>query len=321
MAAPLQTPTATRGQIVVALLAVYVVWGSTYLGIRVAIESIPPLLMAGGRFLAAGLLMLGFARGWVRAAWPTRRQWRDAVVVGGCLLLGGNGGVTLGERVLPSGLAALLVTTVPMFLLLFGWWAGMSPRPGLPILGCLALGWLGVGLLVHPAAAPVVAGGAPPSNTQFYGHCGLVLGAAAIWAAGSLYAKRADKPASAVMNVGAQMLLGGAMLALAGAFAGEWAPFHWHAVTARSAWAVVYLVLIGALVGFSAYIWLLGACAPTLVGTYAFVNPAVAVLLGHLVLGEVVTGGMLLGMGAILAAVALIVLLPDRNRAKLPQPA
>lgn len=313
---PLSTPPPARprrGQIILALLAVYVVWGSTYLGIRVAIESIPPLLMAGIRFLSAGVLMLGFARLWLRAPWPTRTQWRDAGIIGACLLFGGNGGVTLGERDVPSGLAALLVTTVPMFLLLFGWWAGMSPRPGWIVLGALALGWVGVGLLVGPASIPL-AGAPARTNAHFYGSSALILGAAAIWAVGSLYAKRADKPASAVVSVGAQMLLGGALLTVTGLAHGEWAQLHVAAITARSAWAFVYLILVGAIVGYSAYLWLLGACSPALVGTYAFVNPAVAVGLGWAILGEPVNPGMLLGMSAILAAVALIVLFPAKTR-------
>ena len=314
-ASPAADPAATKGQITLGLLAVYLVWGSTYLGIRVAIESLPPMLMAGTRFFVAGLLMMAFARLRWQTPWPTPRQWRDAGIVGGCLLLAGNGGVTLAERHLPSGLVALLVTTVPMFLLLFGWWAGMSPRPGLPILGSLALGWVGVGLLVHPSSVPVAGAAAAPTNgIRFYGDAALVLGAAAVWAAGSLYAKRADKPASAVQAVGAQMLLGGAMQLLAGTLAGEWALLHPAAVTARSLWALLYLTLCGSLVGFSAYVWLLGVCSPSLVGTYAFVNPAVAVGLGWWLLGEPVSPAMGLGMGIILTAVALIVLWPGKPR-------
>ncbi len=303
---------ATRGQIVLALLAVYIVWGSTYLGIRVAIESIPPLLMAGVRSMIAGVIMITFAKAWLRTPWPTRTQWRDAAIVGACLLLGGNGGVTLSELYLPTGLAALLVTTVPMFLLLFGWWAGMSSRPGWIMLAALALGWVGVGMLVHPTATPMADRAAVPTSTQFYGAVVLILGAAAIWAAGSLYTRRAAKPASAALGVGAQMLLGGSFLVVAGSIHGEWAALDLHAITARSGWAFVYLVLIGSLVGFSAYVWLLGVCSPALVGTYAFVNPAVAVALGWAILGEAVTPTMFLGMGVTLAAVALIVLFPAK---------
>ncbi len=295
-----------------ALLAVYIVWGSTYLGIRVAIESIPPLLMAGMRSILAGTAMIACAKLWLKTPWPTRRQWRDATIIGGCLLLGGNGGVTLAERFLPSGLAALLVTTVPMFLLLFGWWAGMVARPGWIVFFALALGWVGVGLLVRPGSVPVADHGTPASPGQFYGSIALILGAAAIWAVGSLYSKRAAKPASAVLGVGTQMLLGGTLLVVAGTAHGEWAHLHVGEITARSGWAFVYLTLIGSLVGYSAYVWLLGACSPALVGTYAFVNPAVAVLLGWAILGEPVTLPMFLGMGVTLAAVALIVLFPAK---------
>lgn len=309
---------ASPWRIAVALLAVYVVWGSTYLGIRVAIESIPPLLMAGGRFVIAGGLMIAFARLGLKTPWPTRRQWRDAAIVGACLLLGGNGGVTLAELVLPSGLAALLVTTVPMFLLLFGWWAGISPRPGFVTVLALAFGWLGVALLVRPATVPVAASALVPSQAQFYGSVALILVAAAIWAAGSLYAKRADKPSSAVLAVGAQMLSGGAFQLLAGTLHGEWSQLRPDTITAHSVWAFVYLTLVGSIIGYSAYVWLLGVCPPMLVGTYAFINPAVAVLLGWAIVGEPVTRNMLLGMTTTLAAVALIVLFPPKATAKSP---
>ena len=146
-------PSSQSAKIALALGTVYVVWGSTYFAIRVAIESIPPLLMASARFVLAGTLMVAFARWWQRAAWPTRRQWRDAAVVGACLLLVGNGGVTLGERSIPSGLAAMLVATVPMFMGLFGWWSGVTPRLGAVAFLSMAVGFTGVCLLVHPGLA------------------------------------------------------------------------------------------------------------------------------------------------------------------------
>lgn len=293
-------------RIALALAAVYVVWGSTYLGIRVAIESIPPLLMAGARFTAAGILMIAYARGVQRAAGPTPRQWRDAAIVGACLLLVGNGGVTLAERALPSGLTAMLIATVPMFLLLFGWASGISSRPSAPVAVALGIGFGGVYLLVRPppgALAPAYGGSILTALTS-----------AAVWAAGSLYATRADRPASPVLNIGMQMFAGGLLLALGGMLHGELAGFDPAAITARSGWALFYLTAVGALVGFSAYIWLLGVASPALVGTYAFVNPAVAVLLGWALAGERVTAPMIFGMAAILSAVALILRFPARPR-------
>ena len=286
-------------------------WGSTYLAIRVAIETIPPLLMAGARFVLAGTLMIAFARWWQRSPWPTRRQWRDAAVVGACLLLVGNGGVTLGERFIPSGLAAMLVATVPMFMGLFGWWSGVTPRPGPAACLSMGIGFAGVCLLVRPGSATSGAKTAL-SPADFSTGVALVLLAAAVWAAGSLYAKRAARPASAVLNIGAQMLCGGALLGVAALLRGESRGFDPGAISAHSAWAFGYLVCVGALVGFSAYIWVLGVASPTLVGTYAFVNPGVAVLLGWALAGEAFSATTLLGMVIILSAVALIVLFPAR---------
>ena len=303
-------------KIALALGTVYVVWGSTYFAIRVAIESIPPLLMAGTRFVLAGILMITFARWWQRVAWPTRRQWRDAAVVGACLLLVGNGGVTLGERHIPSGLAAMLVATVPMFMGLFGWWSGRTPRPGAVAFLSMGVGFTGVCLLVHPGSAPT-GSKTTISPTDFSTGVALLLLAAAVWAAGSLYAKHADRPASAVLNIGAQMLCGGVLLGVAAVLRGESLGFHPGAITAHSASAFCYLVFVGALVGFSAYIWVLGAASPTLVGTYAFVNPGVAVLLGWAFAGEAFSATTLLGMVIILSAVALIVLFPPRTASSL----
>ncbi len=315
---PSPAASSQTAKVALALAVVYVVWGSTYLAIRVAIESIPPLLMASSRFVLAGGLMVAFARGWQRAPWPTRRQWRDAAVVGACLLLVGNGGVTLGERYIPSGLAAMLVATVPMFMGLFGWWSGMTPRPNAVACLSMACGFAGVCLLVHPAPATANATLAPADLSA---GSVLVLLAAAVWAAGSLYAKRADRPASAVLNIGTQMLCGGAMLGVAAVLHGEGASFHPGAITAHSAGAFFYLVFVGALAGFSAYIWVLGAANPALVGTYAFVNPGVAVLLGWTFAGETVSATTLLGMIIILSTVALIVLFPVQavtNRLSVP---
>ena len=304
------------GRVAVALAAVYLVWGSTYFGIRIAVESIPPLLMAGSRFLLAGTLMVAFARWRLRAAWPTRRQWRDAFIVGGCLLAAGNGGVTLAECYIPSGLTATLVTTVPMYLLLFGWLVGMSPRPGVLTCFALALGIVGVCFLVHPGAG----GDRSLPTTQLYTGSAIILGACVVWATGSLYSRRADKPASAILGIGTQMLAGGALVLPLSWLRGEWTHFHPGNVSSHSLWAFVYLTSVGSLVGYSAYVWLLGAASPVLVGTYAFVNPGVAVLLGWAFGGERVDAAMLLGMGIILIAVALIVVFPPRPVSTVPPP-
>lgn len=313
---PAKRSSASKRSIVLALGTVYLVWGSTYLGIRIAIESIPPLLMAGTRFTLAGVLMIAFARWRQRAPWPTPRQWRDAFVVGACLLTVGNSGVTLAEGYIPSGLAATLVAVVPMFLLLFGWWAGISARPNPLTVFALVLGVFGVCLLMRPALA--TADVPALSAARLYTGSGIMLVASVVWAAGSLYAKRADRPASAVLSIGTQMLAGGAIVLPISALCGEWSHFHLASISSHSLWAFAYLVIVGSLVGFSAYVWLLVAARPTLVGTYAFVNPGVAVLLGWAVAGERIYPTMLAGMGIILVAVALSVLFPPPPMPAVP---
>ncbi len=293
----------TRYRIGLALLSVYLIWGSTYLAIRIAIESCPPFLMAAVRFFAAGtaLWIWTSVRG---APAPTFRQWRDAAIVGVCLLFGGNGGVTYAEQFVPSGIAALLVATVPIFLILFAWFSGMTDRPSARAIAGLLLGLLGVLVL----SSEGLSGG---SFGVFHsgwsrGVIALLL-AAVIWAAGSLYAKRCAHPASSVQGIAMQMLTGAAALLLASAISGELNhPQNLH-LTARSIWAWIYLVTLGAIVAFSAYIWLVRACSPGLVGTYAFVNPLVAVFLGWLCLREPLTPRILISAGFIVSAVVLVI--------------
>ena len=284
--------------LVLAFAIVYVVWGSTYLAIKYAIETLPPLLMAGARFVVAGgvLLAVGRASGSYEA--PTAAQWRTALVAGVLLLAGGNGGVVLAERYLPSGLAALLVAVEPFWVVLLGWWwLGQGPPTGRVVLGLL-LGFGGVYLLVRgqlaAAGGPALLGAA------------LVVAATLCWAAGSLYGLRAAAPRSSVLASGMQMLAGGAVLLALGTARGEWHGFA-LAQVARASWlGWGYLVVFGSLVAFTAYGWLLQNAPPTRVATYAYVNPVVAVLLGWLVLGEQLTPTMLAGAAVILVSVLLI---------------
>ena len=301
--------------ILVALLAVYLIWGSTYLGIRLAIASVPPFLMAGTRYLAAGGAMFLYAL--VRGAkLPSLIEWRDALIVGACLLLVGNGGVTFAEQYVPSGTTALLVATVPVFLTIFAWVARLSPRPSWIVCVALLLGLVGVSILARPSVALSSAG-------QFNWYAGIVvlLIASPVWAGGSLYLRKAARPTSAVVGVGMQMICGGALLLIVSISIGEPARFDWSRVTAESAFAWVYLVVVGAIIAFTAYIWLVRVCSPALVGTYAFVNPVVAVLLGWAIAGENLDGRTIFGAAVIVVAVVIIVLFsnwPKRSAVVTP---
>ncbi len=289
---------APRGRVLLAFAAVYLLWGSTYLGIRYAVESIPPLLMAGTRHLTAGLLLYAWlrARGIPRPDW---RCWRVAGVIGGLLLLGGNGSVSWAERRVPSGLAALIVASVPLWMALLES-AQSRRRPRAPMVGGLLVGLAGLVLLIAPGR---------------FGGNGRVdpIGAAALlfaalsWSAGSLYSRRARLPVSTFMAIAMEMIAGGALLWAAGLLAGEGAGLHPGAIAPRSLLALGYLIVFGSLLGFSAYIWLLKATTPARVSTYAYVNPVVAVLLGWALAGEPLTLRTCLAAAGIVAAVALII--------------
>jgi len=304
--------------VLTALLTVYIIWGSTYLGIRLAIASIPPFLMAGTRYLAAGGAMFLFAvvRG---VKIPSLVEWRDAFIAGACLLLVGNGGVTFAEQYVPSGTAALIIATVPVFLTLFAWWSKLGPRPTAMVGVALVLGLLGVSILSRPGTQS----GLSPSN-QFNWYLGMIalMAASAVWAGGSLYSRKAARPSSAIIGVGIQMICGGALLLLVSIATGEPAAFQWSHVTTESAIAWIYLVVVGAIIAFTAYIWLVRVCSPSLVGTYAFVNPVVAILLGWAIAGEELDNRTVSGAAVIVVAVVIIVLSANRtNRTAAPNSA
>ena len=299
-------------QIVSAFAALYLIWGSTYLGILFAIQSIPPFLMAGARFFFAGLIMFVIARtqGPLRSTWA---EWRTSLIVGACLLLGGNGGVTLSEKFIETGLASLIVATVPIYITLLGWLFGMSPRPsGIVWLG-LAGGFLGVAILLGPALRFSSA----TSSHSLIGMSILLVGSF-LWSAGSLYSRGAKHATSPVLGAAQQMFCGGLLLMLVGSFVGELRNFHPGNITALSLSAFAYLVLIGAIVGYTAYFWLLRHCDPAKVATYAYVNPIVAVLLGALFAHETVTLRTLLAAALIIGSVALIITVQQLKTKTLP---
>jgi drug/metabolite transporter (DMT)-like permease len=287
-----------RWRVIAAFAAVYLIWGATYLFIRFAIETLPPFLMAGTRFLIAGGVLYGVA--WLGgAARPTRAQWGAAALVGGLLLLGGNGGVVWAEQSVPSGLAALLVAMAPLWMAVLDWVRPGGVRPSNGVALGLGLGFAGVVLLVGPDE--LIGGG----RVDPIGALVLIL-ASLSWAAGSVYSRHGQRPTSPLLGTGMQMLSGGALLMLVGSAAGEWAGFDYRAVSLRSLASLGFLIAFGSLVGFTAYIWLLRVTTVARASTYAYVNPAVAVFLGWSLAGEALTLRTLLAAGVIVAAVVVI---------------
>jgi drug/metabolite transporter (DMT)-like permease len=284
-----------RWKIVIAFFAVYVFWGMTYLAMRVAVEDIPPYLMAGSRFLLAGAVLYAWAR---RAGDqpPSPQHWRGAAIVGAFLLLGGNASVAWAEQRVPSGLAALLIGVMPIWMVGLEW-VRRGSRPSKQVVAGLLLGAVGVGLLVLPQGSG--------NDMDLVGAAVLIL-AAASWAWGSVISKSASLPKSPFLATSLEMIAGGVLCLLVGVLSGELREFSLSEVSARAALAWLYLVVFGSLVAFTAYIWLLGVTSIAKVGTYAYVNPIVAVLLGWAVLGEPVTLRTVVAAAVILLGVALV---------------
>lgn len=292
-----------------ALAIVYVVWGSTYLAIRYAIETVPPLFSAGLRFTTAGLILLGAVvavRGW-SALRATRAQLVTAAVSGVLLLLGGNGLVSVAEQRVDSGLAALLIACVPLWIVVLR--IALGDRPGLATAGGVLLGFAGVALIFLP-------GGGGDAGTDL-AYAGLCVLAAFLWAVGSLLVTRRPVPADPLALTTVEMLAGGLVLLAVAAGRGELGGFSFGAVSGRSWLALAYLVVFGSLVAFTAYVWLLGNAPVSVVSTYAYVNPAVAVLLGALLAGERLTGATLAGGLTVLAAVTVVVTAEGRRQRRV----
>ena len=290
-----------RSWIIIAFAALYLIWGSTYLGIRFAIETIPPFLMAGTRFLIAGLIMYSIAwwQGIVKSSWA---NWRTSLIIGACLLLGGNGGVTISEKYIDSGLAAVIVAVVPIYIVVLGWVTGMASRPTAVVWLGLVGGFVGVGILLGPSLRF--------SSNDAHGPAigmSILLVSSFLWSAGSLYSRAAKHAASPFLTAAQQMICGGMLLLLTGALTGEMRRFHPGSVSILSVASFAYLVIIGAVVGYTAYIWLLRHCDPAKVATYAYVNPIVAVLLGAVFAGETLTMRTLIAAALIIGSVAMVI--------------
>jgi drug/metabolite transporter (DMT)-like permease len=295
-----------------ALGTVYLVWGSTYLGIKYSIETIPPLLMGSVRFLVAGGILYVFAarNGGTRVERLGRPQWLAALVIGALLLLGGNGGVILAEQYVPTGVAALLVATAPLWMAIIDRVAFGRRLPGLVIVG-LVVGFGGVAFLI----------GSPGSGHINLFGAALALGAPLCWAIGSVFTRHVRLPGRPLTTAWMEMLCAGVLFALASLLSGELG--HLHPFSTSSIVALAYLIVFGSLIGFTAYNWLLRSAPLSLVSTYAYVNPVVAVILGTIFLGEVVTARAVIAGAIIIAAVALIVFARNRaaNAAQVQAPA
>lgn len=293
---PLFSPS-HRFKLLLAFFLLYFIWGSTYLAIRYAIETLPPFLMAGTRFFCAGALLYLVMR-WRKVPNPAARQWLQLGVVGTFLCLGGNGLVVWSEQYISSGLAALLVSTMPLWLILLDWLWAAGPAPAGKALAGIGLGFVGLAVLIDPAQLI-------GSEVHLPGALTCVV-ASMLWAIGSIYSKKFRQPPSIFMSAACQMLGGGLALLVTAFLLDEPATFDPAQVSLASLASFLYLLVFGSIVANSAYVWLLQNASATRVSTYAFVNPAVAVFLGWALAGEQLTLQILAGAGIILAGVVLV---------------
>jgi drug/metabolite transporter (DMT)-like permease len=289
---------ASRAEIAAAFASIYLIWGSTYLAIRYAVETIPPFIMGGTRFVISGALLYLWARS-RGATRPTRINWRNAAMAGGFLLLGGNGAVVWAEQFMPSGLTALLVSILPFWLVIIEWVRPPRQRPSGAIILGLVLGFAGIVVLVGPSEF----GG--HEDVSLLGTLVLILGSLS-WAIGSFWSRDADLPASGLLTTGMEMLAGGVLMLIVGAAAGEFGHFDPHHVSRASLTGLLYLITFGSLIGFTSYIWLLDKVSPAQLGTYAYVNPIVAVVLGWAIAGEKLSARTAVAAAVVICGVALI---------------
>lgn len=294
--------------VLAAFAAVYLFWGSTYLAIRIGVETIPPLMLAGLRHFTVGLLLYPVLR-WKTGVRPTPAHWKTAAVIGFLMLFLGNGGVSWAEQTVPSGIAALLVATVSLWLVIVDWARPGGHRPVPKVVLGLVLGFAGMALLVGPAHL------GHSARVDPQGAAVLVMGSFA-WACGSIYSKHGGMPSSALLGVAMQSFAGGAVLLFAGLLAGEFRQFHFAAVSARSWIALAYLMVFGSGIGLSAYIYILQKSTAARVATYAFVNPVVALFLGWLIANETISLRTLTAAVVILTAVILVITAPHRAPAR-----
>jgi drug/metabolite transporter (DMT)-like permease len=293
------------------MMVIYFVWGSTYLAIRFGVETMPPFLMAGSRFLLAG----GILYAWVRikgAPRPQAADWRSALFLGALLLLGGNGLVTWAEQWLDSGVAALIITTTPLWMMLFEWLVFGGRRPRAIVWAGMAIGFCGVALLIQPE-------GDDDGGARFWAVVAMCA-APVTWSLGSLFSQRARRLDPPLLNTALQMLCGGGLMFAVGLIAGEPAEFDPGTISLRSWLSFAYLVIFGSLLAFTTYMWLLRVARPSVVSTYAYVNPLVAVFVGAAFGGEALTADIGLATALIIGAVALISLQRRSPQPRIAEP-
>ena len=293
------------GAVVLSFGLVYVLWGATFFAMRIGVESFPPLILAGMRHLSVGLVLYPLLRRRTGIR-PTAEHWRTAAVTGALLLMIGNGGVCWAEQTVPSGIAALLVATVALWMVIVDWVRPKGHRPSARVLFGIVLGFAGMAILVGPAKLGL-SGRVDPVGA------GVLIAASLAWACGSLYSKHGTLPSSPMLGVAMQGLCGGAALWIAALFGGEIGRFHPASAPLRAWMAVGYLFVFGSCIGFTAYLYILKNSTAARVGTYAFVNPIVALIIGWLLGGEALTPRTLLAAAVILTAVVLVITVPHRD--------
>ncbi|MFC2028509.1 EamA family transporter [Chloroflexota bacterium] len=283
----------------IALAIIYIIWGSTYLAIRFAVESIPPFLMAATRFLIPGLILYG----WRRISGdrnPTRIEWRSTIIIGLLLLLGGNGAVTWAERSVPSGIAALVVGSVPLWIIILNLFTPEGRQQDKKVILGAFIGFLGLFVLIGPSQILGFKGIFHPMGVA------ALLLAAFFWSAGSLFSRSAVMPDSPLLSTGMEFLAGGLGLLITGAIAGEFSQLSISEISLRSYLSLAYLMVFGSLIAFVAYTWLLRNAPITLVSTYAYVNPIIAILLGNLLADEIINSRIIIAAIIIISSVFFI---------------
>lgn len=302
--------TASRTAIVIALTTIYLVWGSTYLAIRVAVETMPPFAMASVRFLIAGiaLFVVLMLRG---LPLPTARQWRDNAIIGTLLLLGGNGLVVWAEQYIPSGIAALIIGVGPLFIVLTEWAWPKGQRPTATTFSALLLGLAGIVWLAAPWENSLD-GGLHKAGVF------AILCSCVCWAIGSIFSRHASNSPNPFMSAALQMLCGGVALGIMAVLTGDFSRVNISAVSTHSWIAFAYLIIMGSLVGFSAFVWLMKNVQPALAATFAYVNPVVAVFLGWWLLDEVINSRTLVSTVIIITSVVIITVQKNRTQLTVP---
>jgi drug/metabolite transporter (DMT)-like permease len=306
----IRTTTPTRFALLAAFASIYLIWGSTYLAIVFAIHSMPPLLMLGARFGVAGLLLLGWAI-WRGLELPSAREWLNATIVGTLTLGVGVGSVAWAEEWVPSGVAALLVTTVPLWIVLIEWKWRSGPRPNRYVWSGLILGLVGILLLVNPADANL------QGSRELLGALAILV-AAFVFSVGAILGRDLQLPSLPAMSTATQMIGGGTALALAGLMKGEASELDMAAITMESWIAWGYLMFFGSIVAYGSFVWLMKHVSASRVSTYAYVNPIVAVFLGWAMAGEALNGRVLAAVLLLVGAVVLITRFGDRRKPLRP---